>query len=114
MLIKYPFLSRFSLPFFSSAFLSVIQISIRRPLMAALQSPTEVLQVKPSFADMVRGSHDQVVDAMKEASSYKGEPALDFTDSEVHQLSSPLHFVLIGKFITEHLAKGLQNHWVQR
>lgn len=65
--------------------------------MAALQSPTEGLPAKPSFADMVRGSSDLVVKAIKEACSYKGEPALDFTDAEV----LPLHFALIGKFVTE-------------
>lgn len=53
--------------------------------IATLQSLTEGLPstVKPSFVDMVHRTSDQTVKAMKEASSYKGVPELNFLDSEV-------------------------------
>lgn len=80
-------------PFTSELSLSLFfQISNPSPdpagSMAALQSAIEALpsssqsSSKPSFADMVRGTSVPMVDAIKEETSYKGEPALDFTAME--------------------------------
>lgn len=53
----------------------------------------------PSFRDVLAGSKLPITIApcIKEGSSYKGEPALLYTPSEVDSLAAPFHLTLIGK-----------------
>lgn len=57
--------------------------------------------LKPSFTAIVRGTHDHAREAFKDASTYKGEPALHYSEPEVLDLSSLLRFALIGKIFSD-------------
>lgn len=71
--------------------------------MATSQPSTEGFSspLKPPFTAMVGGTHDQAPEPFKEASTYKGELALHYSEPEVLDLSSLLRFTLIRKFISD-------------
>ena len=66
------------------------------------KSFVEILSQQSKFlgpqGDSPASSLLTVGEAVKEPSSFKGKPTVFFSDEDVHMLSSPFKFTLVGKF----------------